>query len=270
MIADGFSVVLIVREIERCFNGEQPSGEVIDSGTIAQEEEAKRADEAKMAEAREWFGKTFCDAVETDSLPIPQTTLGNGPAEMCLKHYPLSVSKEEVQAVKNRFNVKEGTLLQAAWALLLAAYSAEDKASYSTLYFGHGDRRTHATVAMMVRTMPVFLQSRGEEPLEELFATLTEQMETVKQQPYYTYQDVVKDYGLNNQVMFVYRRSWSASSNMWPNVRMTSSAWPATNGSPSLKWTNSPTASTLHIPFAAAIASWDSPYPATRRWCWHP
>ena len=207
VIADGFSVVLIVREIERCFNGEQSSGEVIDSGTIAQEEEAQRADEAKMAEAREWFGKTFCDAVETDSLPIPQTTLGNGPAEMCLKHYPLSVSKEEVQAVKNRFNVKEGTLLQAAWALLLAAYSAEDKASYSTLYFGRGDRRTHATVAMMVRTLPVFLQSRGEEPLEELFATLTEQMETVKQLPYYTYQDVVKDYGLNNQVMFVYHGS---------------------------------------------------------------
>ena len=89
----------------------------------------------------------------------------------------------------------------------LSAYSAEDKASYSTLYFGRGDRRTHATVAMMVRTLPVFLQSRGEEPLEELFATLTEQMETVKQLPYYTYQDVVKDYGLNNQVMFVYHGS---------------------------------------------------------------
>jgi hypothetical protein len=191
VIADGFSVVLIVREIERCFNGKQPSGEVIDSGTIAQEEEAQRADEAKMAEAREWFGKTFCEAVETDSLPIPQTTLGNAPAKMCLKHYPLSVSKEEVQRVMTRFNVKEGTLMQTAWALLLAAYSAEDKASYSTLYFGRGDRRTHSTVTMMVRTLPVFLQSSGEESLEELFATLAEQMETINQMSYYTYQDVV-------------------------------------------------------------------------------
>ncbi len=207
VIADGFSVVLMLREIERCFNGEKPAGETMDGGAIAQEEAALRADEAKMAEAREWYGKTFCDAVETDSLPIPQNTQGNAPARMCLKYYPLSVSREEVQTVMSRFNIKEGTLMQAAWALLLAAYSAEDKASYSTLYFGRGDRCTRSTVTMTVHTLPVFLQSRGEEPLEELFAALTEQMEATKRMQYYTYQDAVKDLGLNNQVMFVYHGS---------------------------------------------------------------
>ena len=207
IIADGFSVVLLLREIERCFNGEKPSGEETDNDTIVQEEVALRADEAKMAEAREWYGKTFCDAAETDSLPIPQSTLGSGPAEMCLKYYPLSVSKQDVQTVIKRFDIKEGTLMQTAWALLLAAYSAEDKASYSTLYFGRGDRRMRSTVTMMVHTLPVFLQSRGEEPLEELFAALTEQMETTKRMQYYTYQDAMKDFGLNNQVMFVYHGS---------------------------------------------------------------
>ena len=155
VIADGFSVVLILRDIESCFNGKKPIVEEIDGNTIAQEEEALRVDEAKMTEAREWYGKTFCDAAETDSLPIPENTLGDGPTEMCLKHYPLNVKKEDVQAVMKRFDVKEGTLMQAAWALLLAAYSAEDKASYCTLYFGRGDSRTRSAVTMMVHTLPV-------------------------------------------------------------------------------------------------------------------
>ena len=83
VIADGFSMVLILRDIERCFNGNKPVIEEIDGNTIAREEEYLRADEGKMSEAREWYGKTFCDAAETDSLPIPENTLGDAPAEMC-------------------------------------------------------------------------------------------------------------------------------------------------------------------------------------------
>ena len=203
VIADGYTVALMLREIEGCFNGQKPAGEEIDGADIAREEEALRSDEAKMAEAREWYAKTYCDAAETDSLPIPQSTLGSAPAAMQLKHYPLSVTKEEVQAVMKRFDVKEGILMQTAWALLLAAYSAEDKASYCTLHFGRGDRRTHSTATMMVHTLPVFLQSRGDEPLDELFAALAEQMATAEQLHYYAYQDAVNELGLSNQVMFV-------------------------------------------------------------------
>jgi hypothetical protein len=50
VLCDGFSLVLMLREIERCFNGKKPAGEWVDGGTIAQEEEALRADEARMAE----------------------------------------------------------------------------------------------------------------------------------------------------------------------------------------------------------------------------
>ncbi|MBO4662426.1 MAG: amino acid adenylation domain-containing protein [Bacteroidaceae bacterium] len=207
IIADGFSVVLILKDIERCFNGMEPAVEEMDGIAVAREEEALCADEARMTEAREWYGRTFCDAAETDSLPIPESTLGDVPAEMCLKHYPLSVTKDDVRDIMKRFNIKEGTLMQAAWALLLAAYGAEDKASYCTLYFGRGDRRTRSAVTMMVHTFPVFVQFQGEEAIGELFASLTEQMAVTRQMQYYSYQDAVKDLGLGNQVMFVYHGS---------------------------------------------------------------
>ena len=85
IIADAFSTMVLYQEIERCYNGQQPIGETIDGGIIAQEEEALRADEAKMAEAREWYAKTFGDAADTDSLPLPESTQNKATAENCYK-----------------------------------------------------------------------------------------------------------------------------------------------------------------------------------------
>ncbi|MBO4624241.1 MAG: amino acid adenylation domain-containing protein [Bacteroidales bacterium] len=211
VLTDGFSMVLFLREVERAFNGKKPSGEMLDGGAIATEEEAMRADESKMAEAREWYAKTFCDAAETDSLPLPQSDLGDAPAAICYKHYPLSVSKEEINAVMRKWEVKESTLMQAAWGLLLAAYGAEDKASYCTAFFGRSDRRTLSTITMMVHTLPVFLHTEGDKQLGEVFSALAEQMQKTQELQYYAYQDAVKDLGLTNQVMFVYQGSVLAS-----------------------------------------------------------
>ena len=205
IIADAFSTMVLYQEIERCYNGQQPIGETIDGGIIAQEEEALRADEAKMAEAREWYAKTFGDAADTDSLPLPESTQNKATAENCYKQYPLSVSKEDIQAINQKWNVKESTLMQATWGLLLAAYSAEDKASYCTIYHGRTDVRYQSSVTMMAHTLPVFVQARGEETLGELFCTLKDQLGTAQNLQYYAYRDSVLDLGLNNQVVFVYQ-----------------------------------------------------------------
>ena len=70
VLADGFSVTLLLRDIERLYNGKKPAGEMMDGAAIATAEAEQRADETLMGEAREWYAKTFCDAADTDSLPI--------------------------------------------------------------------------------------------------------------------------------------------------------------------------------------------------------
>ncbi len=234
VIIDGFSLVVLLREIERCYNRKKPAGETMDGGAIAQEEAALRADEGKMAEAREWYAKQFCDAVETDSLPLPESTLGDVPAQICCKHYSLSISKEEVQDITRKWNVKESVLMQAAWGLLLANYGAEDKVSYCTAFFGRTDRRTLSSVTMTVHTLPVFFQTHGDESLGEMFAALAEQMATTERLQYYTYHDAVHDLGLNNQVLFVYqgsvlnsKRGLNLGDNMLPyhDMRQVSPGW---------------------------------------------
>ena len=207
VITDAFSTIVVYHDIERCYNGEQPVGETIDGAIIAKEEETLRADEAKMSEAREWYAKTFCDAVDTDSLPLPESTQDKTTTEISYKAHQLAVTKEDIQAIKQKWNVKESTLMQAAWGLLLAAYSAEDKASYCTVYHGRSDVRYHHSVTMMVHTLPVFIQTNGDETLGELFCALKDQMDTAQQLQYYAYQDAIRDLGLNNQIVFTYQGS---------------------------------------------------------------
>ena len=204
VLSDGYSMLIIVREIERAYNGKKPVGEMMDGAAIAIEEQNIRADETKMTEAREWYSRTFADAADVDSLPLPQTELV-GEGEIIYKDYPLSVSKEEIDAIIARWSTKESVVMQAAWAQLLATYSAEDKASYCTVHFGRTDRRALMAPTMMVKTQPVFVQAQSDTTLGELFTAVDSQLQQEQSYPYYNYQDAVRELGLNNQVLFAYQ-----------------------------------------------------------------
>ena len=207
VLADGFSVTLLLRDIERLYNGKKPAGELMDGAAIANDEAAQRADEALMGEAKEWYAKTFCDAADTDSLPIPEPilALSDQPAESRYQMFPLAVSKDEVQTIEKRFGAKESVIMQTAFAQLLATYSAEEKASYCTAFWGRTDRRTLGSITMMVHTLPVFLQTKADTPIADMLASMDEQLNRTQKYQFYAYPDAVRDLGLNNQVMFVYQ-----------------------------------------------------------------
>ena len=207
VLTDGFSVALLIRDIERLYNGKKPAGEMMDGAAVAQAEEAQRSDDALMGEARDWYAKNFCDASDTDSLPIITPSNQEGKDEIVYKHYPLSVSKEEIQAIEKRFGTKESIIMQVAFAQLLATYSAEEKASYCTAYFGRSDHRTLGTITMMVHTLPVFMKTSTDTTIAELLEAMKTQLNLIQKYQYYAYPDAVKDLGLNNQVMFVYQGS---------------------------------------------------------------
>ena len=204
VLADGFSVTLLLRDIERIYNGKKPAGELMDGAAIANDEAAQRADETLMGEAKKWYAKTFCDAADTDSLPIPEAVSVQHP-EVRYQMFPLSVSKEEVQTIEKRFGAKESVIMQTAFAQLLATYSAEEKASYCTAFWGRTDRRTLGAITMMVHTLPVFMQTKADTLIADMLNGMDEQLNLTQKYQYYAYPDAVRDLGLNNQVMFVYQ-----------------------------------------------------------------
>ena len=156
--------------------------------------------EAQMSEAREWYAKTFGEAADADSLPIPEAGLES--SGVVNKSYALSVSNDKVHSIAQRFGVPESVAMQTAWSLLLAAYSAEEKASYCTACCGQAGDASDETV----RTVPVYANWSSKSSamtLHELMASLDEQLQQACGYMHYAYQDAVQDLGLNNQVLFV-------------------------------------------------------------------
>lgn len=209
VLVDGFSITVILKEISRIYDGKKPSGEMLDGAAIAQEEMRLRSDETTMNEAKEWYAKTFADASETDSLPIPESTCTTDPTteEYIYKHYPLSITHEQIKLIQEKYDKPESIIMQTAFALLLASYTAEEKASYCTAYFGRSDRRTLLTTTMMVHTLPVLLQTKSDTTIAEAMQTMQEQLLQIQRLQYYNYQDAAQDLGISNQVMFVYQGS---------------------------------------------------------------
>ena len=209
VLADGFSVTLLLRDIERLYNGKRPAGEMLDGAAIATAEAEQRADETLMGEAKQWYSQTFCDAADTDSLPIPEAKAESekAQAESRYQHFALGFTKDDVQAIEKRFGTKESVIMQTAFAQLLATYSAEEKASYCTAFWGRSDRRTLGSITMMVHTLPVFMQTTANTPIADMLHAMDEQLQLTQKYQYYAYQDAVRDLGLNNQVMFVYQGS---------------------------------------------------------------
>lgn len=95
VLTDGLSVAILIRDIERVYNGKKPAGEMMDGAAVALAEEEQRHDDTLMTEAREWYAKNFCDAADTDSLPIPAPAIGQQPK--------LSTSTTPSQLPKMRF-----------------------------------------------------------------------------------------------------------------------------------------------------------------------
>ena len=209
VLADGFSLTLLLRDIERLYNGKKPAGEMLDGAAIAAAEAEQRADETLMGDAKQWYSQTFCDAADTDSLPIPEARVKSqeSRAESRYEHFALGFGKEDVQAIEKRFGVKESVIMQTAFAQLLATYSAEEKASYCTAFWGRSDRRTLGSITMMVHTLPVFMQTTADTTIADMLHAMDEQLQLTQKYQYYAYQDAVRDLGLNNQVMFVYQGS---------------------------------------------------------------
>ena len=209
VLLDGFTFALMLKEIERAYKGEGTKGEWMSGAEVAQAEEAQRADESLWKEAKEWYATEFADAADVESLPLPECRESRVESqEFEYKHYPLTVTKEEMQALTKRFGVTEHVITEAAWGLLCANYTAEEAASFCTVFWGRNDRRTLMTASMMVHTLPVFVKFKIQNlkfKISELLEQLNEQTEKTRKYQYYAYQDAVRDLGLNNQVMFVYQ-----------------------------------------------------------------
>ena len=203
IISDGASRKVILADIEKAYSGETLQPELKTMAEVAAEEDV-RSKSADFEADKRWYAENFdCGDVYSPLLGdiLAEVKKASGEAKLTRQ---MMVEEAEVDAYCKKHGIYKSTFFTAAYAYLLAKYNNEQQALFSTIHNGRADKQLAHSVAMLVRTLPVYAQWDDETTVLDFLRAGQEQMSGCRQHETYSYSDVVNDLGLQAATMFAW------------------------------------------------------------------
>lgn len=200
IIFDGTSMLVMMKDLERAYNGATLETEVYSGFEIAEDEQAKKAE--GYEEAKKWYLDTF-GGIEADSLPIPdkkEETPSFGALDM-----DLALESPEVEALCRKYGITENIFATAAFGLCAGLFAGMNEALFTTIYNGRDSLRTARTIAMLVKTLPVYSRFEKDETVRDYLTGAKEQMIGTMNNDIYPFSDLAADTGITSSLMFAYQ-----------------------------------------------------------------
>ena len=143
VIADGSSMIMMIREIDRAYGGEQLEPEPLTGFDIANREAERRLTPDYEA-AREWYRQNY-SGTDTEA-QLYADSKGDRPAYH-RQQFTLDIAPDRLRG--------GAPLCNAAMGIVLASFTHRDEAVFTTITHGRRGHETDRTFAMMVKTQPV-------------------------------------------------------------------------------------------------------------------
>ena len=202
IISDGESRKVMLACIEKAYKGEplQPEEKTMADVAMAEDVRSKSAD---FEADKKWYAENFdCGDVYS---PLLGDRLAeekaSGEAKLTRQ---MMVEVAEVEAYCKNHGIYKSTFFTAAYGYLLAKYNNEQQALFSTIHNGRADKQLAQSVAMLVRTLPVYVKWDDKTTVLDFLKAGQEQMSGCRQHEAYSYSDVVNDIGLQMATMFAW------------------------------------------------------------------
>jgi len=202
IIFDGASAQLLTDQISKAYEGEALPSEAVSGFDIAVREEEQRKGPA-YDEARQWYASQFGDAAQLNSQILPDV-YDASPAPYRELVMDLPVKGTQVKAVLDLYRCADSVLMTAAFGATLAAWSAETRASFSTIWNGRRGPSINA-VTMSVHTMPVLVDASPGLTVAQLLDKLKQQISGSRSRAFYSFADCARDLGLDAGINFGYQ-----------------------------------------------------------------
>ena len=203
IISDGASRKVLQADIEKAYVGEALQAEEKTLAEVATAEEATAKSAAFEAD-KKWYAETF-DCGDLYS-PLLSDLLVDSPRTKteALQTRIMRVDVHSVDAFCRANAIYKSTFFTAAYAYLLAKYNNEQQALFSTIHNGRADKRLAHSVAMLVRTLPVYAKWDDETTVLDFLRAGQDQMSGCRQHEAYAFSDAVNDLGLQTATMFAW------------------------------------------------------------------
>ena len=203
IISDGASRKVLLADIEKAYYGEALEPE---QRTLA--EVAKTEDEMSKSPAfdedKKWYAETFdCGDCYSPLLSdvIVESMRVSKEAKLTRT---MDIDVAKVESFCKQHGIYKSTFFTAAYAFLLAKYNNEQQALFSTIHNGRTDKRLAHSVAMLVKTLPVYAKFTDDTTVLDFLKAGQEQMTGCRQHEAYGYSDAINDLGLQIATMFAW------------------------------------------------------------------
>ncbi len=207
IIADGASLNILFRDIDRAYAGETLEAEKYGAFDIALDEAKKRGGES-YREAKAYYDSIF-SGVELDSLPEADLSDGapsaGGQACRTYSHLAARLRAQAIEDYCAAHRVTPNALFTAAFAYTLARWKNESGALFTAIYNGRTDPRTFPVVGMLVKTLPVYIQIDDACGAAEYVGAVKDHLAALMANDLFSFAEASRAYGIRSDIIFAYQ-----------------------------------------------------------------
>ena len=202
IIFDGMSYNTIIKDLKDAYEQLPVERETFTGYEIALEEESLRKTEAYTS-ARQWYMEQF-GSLKVSSLPMPEKqdshiTYGQ-------EHLELTVDYNQLQEAAEFFGVTPNVLTTTVFGYLLGVNTHAQESLFATIFSGRQDLKTQRTVAMLVKTLPVYTQWNQETTVRDLLQTTKQQLMGSMSNSLFSFAEVkAMNNSVNSHILFAYQ-----------------------------------------------------------------
>lgn len=210
IIFDGMSYNTIIKDLKDAYEQLPVERETFTGYEIALEEESLRKTEAYTS-ARQWYMERF-GSLKVSSLPMPEKqdshiTYGQ-------EHLELTVDYNQLQEAAEFFGVTPNVLTTTVFGYLLGVNTHAQESLFATIFSGRQDLKTQRTVAMLVKTLPVYTQWNQETTVRDLLHTTKQQLMGSMNNSLFSFAEVkAMNNAINSHILFAYQGDLMSSDN---------------------------------------------------------
>ena len=202
IIFDGISYTILLQDLKDAYEQLPVEREEFTGYEIALEEEALRKTE-DYASARQWYKEQF-ESLKISSLPMPEKK--DSPVTFGQEHFELSVEYHQLQEAADDFGVTPNVLTTTVFGYLLGISTHAQESLFATIFSGRQDMKTQRTIAMLVKTLPVYTKWTKETTVRELLQTTKQQLMGSMSNSLFSFAEIkAMNNVINSHVLFAYQ-----------------------------------------------------------------
>ena len=202
IIFDGISFNIFLQDLKDAYEQLPVKKEEFTGYEVALEEESLRKTEAYTS-AKKWYKDQF-ETLKVSSLPVPEkqeshVTYGQ-------EHLELTVDYNQLEEVCDHLGVTPNVLTTSVFGYLLGVNTHTQESLFATIFSGRQDLKTQRTMAMLVKTLPVYTKWNQDTTVRELLQATKQQLMGSMSNSLFSFAKAkAMNNAINSHILFAYQ-----------------------------------------------------------------